>query len=973
MELVKMTAGAVPNDHITLRRISIAQWQEAGEEDRPLLKTIKAAVKSLCESGKLRSVTFSFRGKSSTMVRGSVIFLPSIHPESQLVEDVKQAIKDAHPVDYIPPEWVAEGSRPPLFNKNAPSRDAELDDETQAGAARRLRAASSDTDERPAKRRRRASSAATNTRVASVVDARTGGPVKPPLQPLPETAATGFVTLKVPSLGSHPAYQLHVWRTACPVTALLSDASHRNPWRSKGLQVKTRRKRVRNVESQLPGRFLLWRNFPSSLDDILQLPGLKLDFGQFVSEGLGPDWERFACEVEGVRAWEEQEQESASAARSRYGFINHIIPEAFYADAEIPTAVRFEALVHFDQDGRELQSAYPPAESWPAFVDALQASPEAASQIAGVDALVLQTMPPPPPPNATQPPRGPRRTSRVPKRKLIEDNVFFDPVLDAALEPAPKRRRRAAEALKKAPRTAGSSAPRRKAFPAFTTVARGATKGERWTQNMSEDRIKRIVVSVVVVRALAGGLESSINWPMVMKLFPKSKELFIRSSWETLSSKRSAHTQALSEEFQCKYIEALESGKAPSVNLEDVEATDWPAVVDWALKNLDDAGLKHVAEFTEVKLPEKRDDFFNDYGLRFDKPKRHYSLASRPFAPANEEIAKSSVFSIDYTSLTQTRLLPCHPHFETELGKNPELQLAKSWVLSAVLSPSSTFNPLLAHAKLSTLSSTPKDCERLLGQAVKLLEDAKVIQRVPQKRQVGSTDPSGMRVWEAHPGFLSRFETLGLAPEMLHRAIEFKREVLDKAFAEGNTFILEKEEAPPAADMFAVLNLLAQGQVEARPGLDVPRTRYGFDHERAGYRTRALDKQALGFGVELRPTKGYALGNPMVNARRIPIPRGEADEERGAIPPWVDIHGNVNTLLWEIFLVGVIGLVAQMPGISARDASKAVGNALETAEVEMILGWAQQGGFVKMDERTRGYQTVTWWWLCRDKAGSAAA
>ncbi|KIW63673.1 hypothetical protein PV04_08657 [Phialophora macrospora] len=973
LELVKMTAGAVPNDHITLRRISAARWQEAGEEDRPLLKTMKAAVKSLCESGKLRSVTFSFRGKSTTMVKGSVIFLPSIRPESQIVEDVKQAIKDAHPVDYIPPEWIAEGCRPPLFNKNAPSRVPQLEDDIQAGVATRRRAASTDTDDRPAKRQRRASSAATDTNLASVVDARLGGQSKPPLEPLPETAATGFVTLQVPSLGSHPAYQLYVWRTTCPVTALLSDASDRNPWRSKSVQVKPRRKRTRNAESQLPGKFLLWKNFPSSLDDILQLPGLELDFGQFVSEGLGPDWERFACEVEGVRAWEEQKPESASAVRSQYGFINHIVPEAFYADAEIPTMVGFEALVHFDQDGRELQSAYPPAESWATFVDALQASPETASQIAGVDALVLQTMPPPPPPNALQPPRGLRRTSRVSKRKVIEDNVFFDPVLDAELEPAPKRRRRAPEALEKAPRTAGASAPRRKGLPASTTAGRAPTLGERWTQNMSEDRIQRIVVSVVVVRALAGGIQASINWPIVMTLFPKSKELFIRSSWETLSSKRSASTQALAEEFQCKYTEALESGKAPSVNLEDVEATDWSAVVEWALKNLDDAGLKHVAEFTEVKLPEKREDFLNGYGLTFDQPMRHVSYASRPFGPAKEEMAKSSVFGIDYTSSTKTSILQCHPHFEAELGKDPELHLAKSWVLSAVLTPSSTFNPLLAHAKLSTLSSTPMDCERLLGQAVKVLEDAKLIQRVPQKRQFGGTDLSGMRAWEAHPGFLSRFEALGLVPDTLRRAIEFKREILDSAFAVGDAVTLGKEEAPSAAEMVAVLNLLAQGQVEARPGQDVPRTRYGFDHERAGYRTRALDKQALGFGVEFRPTKGYVFGDPMAEARRVLIPRGEADEERRAIPPWVDIHGNVNMPLWEIFLAGVMGLVAQMPGISASDASKAVGNALETAEVEMILGWAQQGGFVSRDERTSGYQTAAWWWLCMDKAGPVAA
>ncbi|OCT44409.1 hypothetical protein CLCR_05336 [Cladophialophora carrionii] len=972
LELVKMTAGAVPNDPITLRRISVARWQEAGEEDRPLLKTMKAAIKSLCELGKLRSVTFNFQGKSTSMVKGSVIFLPSIHPESQLVEDVKQSIKDAHPVDYVPLEWIAEGNRQPLFNKNAPSRGRELDDETQAPAARRLRTPSIDTEERPAKRQRRADSAAADPiLIASVFDARTVDQSKPPLEPTPATAATGFLTLKVPSLGSHPAYQLHTWRTTCPVMALLSDVSYRNPWRPKSVKVKTRRKKTGNGGSQLPSKYLLWRNFPSSLDDILQLPGLKLDFGQFVSESLGRNWERFACEVEGVRAWEEQQPESATATRSQYGFINHVIPEAFYTEADIPAKVDFEALVHFDEGGRELQSAYPPAVSWPSFVDALGASPETASRIAGIDALALQTMPPPPPPDATQPPRGPRRTSRVPKRKMTEDNVFFDSELDAALEPATTRRRKALEASRKA---SAASALKRKTLSGLAAAARRLTRGERWTQDMSEDRIQRIIVAVVVVRALAGGTEDTIDWSIVMTLFPKSKEIFIRSSWETLSSRRSPFIQALAEEFQRKYIEALESDEAPSVDLEHLNATDWSAVVEWGLKNLDNSGVKHIAEFTELELPEKRDDFLNGYGLMFDEPQQYPSFISRPSAPARDEIGRSSIFGVDYTSSTRSAFLHCHRPCETQLGNGPALHVAKTWVLSAVLCPSSTFNPSLAHAKLSTLSSNPMACERLLGQALKLLEDAKIVQRIPQRRQVSSPDPSGMRAWEAHPGFLSRFEALGLvSPEMLHGAIEFKREILDSAFAVGGAVMLEKFEALPAADMFAVLNLLAQGQIEIRPGPDVPRARYGIDHEKVGYRTRDMDKQALGFGVALRPTKKYVLGDPVVRGRRIPIPTGEADGERTAIPPWLDIHGNVNTQMWEIFLAGVMGLVAQMPGISARHVSRAFGNAPEMAEVEMILGWAERGGFVKVDERTRGYQTAEWWWMCIDKAGPVAA
>ncbi|KAJ9612873.1 hypothetical protein H2200_002814 [Cladophialophora chaetospira] len=1046
LELVKASTGAAPNDHVTLRRIAATRWQEAGEEDRPLSVTMKTALKSLTESGKLKSTTFMFRGKSGSMTTRSVIFLPSINRSSQLVEDVKQKIKEADPVDYVPPEWIAEAARIPLFNKDAPSRTPQIEDDDEELPARERRASPTNTTRRPAKRRRALSTvsvgttdsnvgrttrsgsstniaqapaerrravsttsvgtidssvgrtsrdgSSTNTvrtptkrrRAASTtsvgtIDSNVGrparsGPPKTPEAP-PESAANGFLTLQVSALSSIPAVQLSLWRAECPVTALLSDASYANPWRPKGIAVKQRRRRRTIAEPQQPEQFVRWKDFPASLEDILSVPGLKLQFAQcYTAEtaAMGPNWQYFACQLEGVRAWEDQKSDAALAKRSQYGFINHTVPEALYFEVDFPSTIQFEALVYFDAYGKQLEAPYPPTESWATFATALQASPEETSLIVGGEGVALQKMPPPPPPpEATG--SGLRRTTRKPKPKKMPDNVFFDPSLeecfeqaldDAYEEPPPKRQKKIADSTKKTPKKALSKGLKPRSHPPPTTTPGSRrTRGDRWTQNMSESRMRRIVVSVIVVQTLAGGADGEIDWSIVLPLFPKSKELYLKITWETLSTRSVAQTKALTEEFQGKYLEALEAGKVPSVDFEDFIATDWSAIVEWALRKLSRPSFRQAAD-SEFDLSQSRDDLLEEYELAFEGPKRYHNVVSHSLAPVKEDVLKTTIFGIPKTL---SAMLAPFSRIETTLTKNSDLHLAKSYALASILTPSTTFNGPLAHAKLSTLSSDPKTCERLLGEALFLLQSQNFIQRLPKKHHVEAThnDPSGMRSWEIHPSFFSRFESTSLvSPDMLRRAAEFKLSVLDPAFADGDIAFLEKAGDVSDGEVLAVLNLISQGHVRCRPGPDVPRTRYGTEHERLGYRTRGMNKSSTDFGVELHPTQSYPFGDTMAQGRSVPIPRRGADEERGRIPAWIDIHGNLNTPLWDIFVTGVLGLMSQLPGISSMDVSKAFGHALEVEEVEMILGWCEHGGFVRTDGKTAGWRTAEWWWLCID-------
>ncbi|OQV06937.1 hypothetical protein CLAIMM_11438 [Cladophialophora immunda] len=887
LQLIKETSGVVPNDPSTFKRVSLPRWQEAGGEGRPLLKTIKTAIKSLSESRKLKQVMFTFRGKSGVMIKRSVVFLPHIDPFSQAVEDVKQSIIDAEPTDYIPPEWRDEGYRIPLVNKRALSTTPDI--EERPPSRRRASSAVSDRTFASSTSRGRRSRTSTNTPSLSRI-------------PVQETPATGFLTLRVPALGSLPVVHLHIWREECPVSALRSDTSDANPWKSSAFRPVRRRRRFETQGSQPAGRPIIWRNFPSSLEDILQLPDLKLDYDAFQADDI--DWQRFACEIEGVRAWEEQEPDAALSKRSKFAFINHSVPAALYEASVLPSTIEFSNIIHFDEDGNELEVAYPPEESWATFVDALEASPNVASRIAAVDETESQSMP------LRSPGLGPRRSIRPSKRRMSEDSHGFVPL------PPPKRSRRLL------PRSA------------------------KWLQTMPEEMIYRIAVAVIVVRTLAGGMQSFINWQIVMTLFPGQKEEVIKARWNTLSTRYSSDVQNLTEDLQLKYLEALQAGEIASVDFDDIEATDWGAIVEWALKSLDQFHLKRIAY-----LPANRDELLDNYTLEFTQPKHSHNLAwNNSTLSVKEEVARSTVFGTFVNPTTQPAILRCQHGFELEMAK-PALRVAKSWVLATIFTAESVFNAELAQTKLSTLAPTTTECDALLSCALKLLQDEKIIQR-----KLNDQPPEqGLRVrtWEAHRKFFERFEDRSMVtPNMLRRAVRYKSEVLDHEFAKGNSVPIEKEAHVSDGEMMAVLSLMASGRVRLRPGADVPKTRYGLDHERIGYRTKNMDRKVLGFSVELTPTMEYWFGDPWSGAlgiHQLPVPRGQADEPMGPIPMWIDIHGNVQLALWHMVLVGVMGFVSQMPGVSASQISRAFGFGLDEAEVEVIMQWCVQSGFAKRD------------------------
>ncbi|KAL6249419.1 hypothetical protein RBB50_003272 [Rhinocladiella similis] len=959
LQLVSETSGVAPNDASTLRRISTARWQEAGQQDRPILKTLKAAIKSLCERGKLRQVVFTHRSRTGMMLKRAVLFLPSISPDSQAVQDMKQKIIDAEPADYIPPHWRDEGNRKPLIGKG--TLNVGSDEEKTPHKRRRVSSVIDDVASPSmatrASKRRQSSSAATVVPVDEVAtfersispEMEDPGPTRTIGVP---TATTGFLTLKVPRLGSLPTVQIDRWVVDNPVVALRFDTTPANPWKDSSTNgVKSGRK----PRARLNAKKVIWANdgklnFPSSLQDILQMPDLKVQFKDVQSADSG--LQRFVSEVEAVRAWDEQQSQGPS--RTKYAFINHVVPKALYACAVAPAAVSFEALIQVDKDQVEVEVPLPPTESWPVFVAALEAPVESLQRIAWLPSEPSPMQSSSAPPEETAAPRAKRPLKR---RPAVED-IDFEP----EFEPKPKRQRGGARGVQVTGNKRGNARGR-------VSRTERLARGTQHLRNMTKQDIYRIVIAVIVVRTLAGGLESYIDWPLVMSVFPDRTQDFVADRWKTLSKKYPRDINSLTENLQRKYLDALEANEVPSVNFEDLASTDWGGIIDWALKKLDNFNSEQIGE-----LPDTRDEFNRTTKLSFTEPKRYHSLLGYNLNitnPFKEDLVSSLVFGHTHpptsTDTAQPMRMQYIPPFESEIS-DPILHLAKSWALSTILTPQQVFNPSVALAKLSRLAPTAAKRDSLLARVLKLLQDEKIIQRVHKDRN-GNDTISSVRSWEPARKFFERFdERRMVTASILRRAAAYKFDFLDPILMRGESVIFEKDKIVDDAEMVAVLNLYNQGVVRFRPGRDVPRTRYGLEHEKVGYQTRSMDKRVLSFGVEIYPTTStasYAPGDPVMVSRQLLVPRGRTDEdEDGLIPAWIDINGHVQVYLWEMFVAGVMGLVAQLPGTTATEISRAIAFALDKHEVELLMGWCVQAGFARMHIPSGGYETTEWWWLC---------
>ena len=967
-ELVLIARGAAPNNRSTLRRCMANRWQAAGQKDRPLMKPIKSGVENLVISGVVKEHIFVFKGKGGTRPRRSILHLPSIDIQSEQIAQLKQNIIDADATEYTPPEWVAEtlptlnlsGSRrkqtvppdrPPLqplpSSQNAALRPMEsllAGENTQSGEQQTMM-----KTRRPKR----------TPEKAKRLEDLNGDTPDSSISPEPESsAATGFLTLKVPNLGSLQQVQSFninlrepSWKAFLPSVPLKfnAEASAENvtalPTPTNRRKSGMRKPKPKQTSYNETTRKIVWaqpeQRLPDDLEHLLRLEAIR---GNLVEEHEPIDQAASVFRtIDVIASWEEREADFISSQKPSRIYINLEGPPDLQDNMNVATW--HLVTYHDSSEGKETEQTIWP--SWDPFVAVLQPklwrrrqlTQKRREQQAKTNLLAA-------------PGRRVTRisTGAVKKRKWNafaeetrepHDGVASAEALDTAFTPPdpeeepetlnPKRQRSPVKTLK-----------------AQTTEAKLSANTE----------IHQFAIGVVVVQTLAGGVEKEIKWSYVQKLYPRRREQSLKDWWKTVQPRFRHQISTLADDFQDKYLDALQHARAPPVDLDSVNEVDWESVVDWASDELQTSRDKP----DEVQLIGSREELLNSRAFCIEESRSLRDMFN--YKVLTSDIIREELYS-GVVGGIKPRL--GRKALDTPLGEQSQLPfqdldqaVAKSLLIAIIQTSETVFEAAIAEERLAMLSNDVTARKTLIKQAMESLKHERLVVRSLDDEM----DKEGFREWQLSDMFEDVFvsrRTVNRA--ILNAAAAFKLKVLDTSFARGDVVTIAADAIMDDGDMLAILNLVGQNQIQIRPGNDVPNSRYGIDWENVGYQGRNIDKSKVNFSTVLQPTALYQYGKATSVSTEVSLPRGGIDDPRGLIPLWIDLTGNLLVDWWELALAAILGLLSVRSGLTTDEVVRILNSALSTPEVEWILEWAQQAGFAKRTESLRGWTTADWWWM----------
>jgi hypothetical protein len=957
LDLVERCGGAVPSNTHTIWKAFASYWQRAGHAGKPDNRTIAAAMKSLCDNGKLKKMKFAHKDKNGVMITKEILAKPNLSPTDPIIRELQKNMIDSHPMPYISPGMdpdpsilkyarrVDSGRLQPQHMTEVIDTFVESEDVAAAFTLLESRQAAAAVREQ----RRRNSGRpvirleSTNRPLISNQAGR-AGPYQRPKFPLINYSARPASVASPTAIAEDTSnVGIESWQPPLTFDAHItgqSPAPHENSQMTDKTVPNIPHPRTDDsaLISQPPGNAgrIIWKpsagylQFPTSVGDIFShLPGRRKNH----DKQPDPRLSRYFSEVDAVAKWEERSFHYFGVTAPNWIFINHTFSSHDEAVPLDDVQLTWTGLTKFDVAGKEHIAL---SETQPTAPHNL--TNEAIGEASDDTEYIADT----PTDSRKRKRPGKRGGSRKKQKRDVLPTFSADP--DGDLRNVPSH----------------GGIPSRK------------PRGQQHLRNMTEAAIYRLTIAIVLVRTLAGGLDKVIDWPIVMSLFPDDDLQYMRDRWRTLRNKFRKDIAGLTENLQEQFCAAYLRNEVPGLNFENLAATDWEGILAWALKTLSRPKPQGVEDLpaSRTELVEEKDFLFEE--RRGWREFLGYNVAAT--VPMREAAAATIPFSTPTVTPSATRQSTNSLH--TPRPSTPTSNLAQSYVLSTILTPQQTFRPQAALDRLSSLAPTVKASNALLDSAIKSLGSSKTIIRSRE------AVPAGLSTADPHPRLHAAsklfHETLSqrrpINRILLIQAAEYKLTVLDGAFASAPNSLDTRSRLPfdpnvTDGAMTAILQLYAHRRLRIAAGPDVPKSRYGW-----GYQTRRLEKAALQFTVLLEPSvapaaeAGYVHGNPLAERTFPPIP-GLSHNDTAPIPIWMTIHRSLNVEMWELVVASVLGIIAQRPGVGAAEIAKTLRPAVQgTWEVTEVLEWCAAGGIVTRTRRGGAedesvWEVQEWWWM----------
>lgn len=447
----------------------------------------------------------------------------------------------------------------------------------------------------------------------------------------------------------------------------------------------------------------------------------------------------------------------------------------------------------------------------------------------------------------------------------------------------------------------------------------------QWDQN--DDR--KLLIGSLFGHIALGGVREENHWGIVSRMLDhKYERELCRRRWSAVRTKYRGDLELITSELRTALLDSYERGDAPELNFTTFWDNDWNGILTWAMDQIENPKVQ------DVELPTTREAFEATFVTQnFPHHECPDFLESKRVAsgPLRQSVLNAGV-----------RVVQDIPE------DNPtKLDLAKTLIRANILTPQDSYKSAEAKAKLQQFP------EAIIEEAINELLTDRVISQANRGRVLPN------RTYDVSTFFLKAMQWKLSAPHFKY-AVAFK-EILDEKFKDNGK--IEYKSAFGNGEMITLLNLLADDMIKIH-GKNIPNKKFGLTTE--GYKTRSMDKKVFNFDVFVEASKTYCYGIP---TRPLPSPplsaQGvtESEIEDHRIPLWVDIHGDLLPLMWDLAVAAVGTALVIDTAADSKHIAERIKPCVADFEVQLIMEWLVEAGVAEWKDNTHDtIELKTYWW-----------
>jgi hypothetical protein len=530
-------------------------------------------------------------------------------------------------------------------------------------------------------------------------------------------------------------------------------------------------------------------------------------------------------------------------------------------------------------------------------------------------------------------------------------------------EESPQAKRRQAQTLKQKKKRGlvRSSLPE-------TDPRKYKKRDRRTAANFSDKDHDRLAKAVALTSVVCGGLSYRRNWLVVSHAFGYQFESeFLRHRWDKVRDTRDVLVKQMQAQIWEPFLDAYERGVLPKIDYGDLEATDWPGLMDWVENEVLTSSAidqtKPAAIMNRVPdLPKSKEQLRSNFLVTETGANLNATRGDEFFTALVDKRRRDVAVTFLNGVALKSSSAPSG-HVENN-------DLLRSWARAVVLTEDANYNSDEAYKKITKFG------DRVLDSTVRELCAEKILQVKKKGRRL-----PGRNLKLDDGAFLMMFKRWSdkQGPEHLYliRVAKRRADIL-KVLQHQDHYELDYSAED---ELYVVLtNMVGQGLLKVKAQLpernddfDAPfpkLTAWGYSGY--NYNVRTFDKTRLRFTIIYEKTPKFTFEHGLKNDVQIPLrPRLYPNEDGYRIPLWVDIHEQLLPRMWEMAFRSVLNLLVFRPGISAADIEVAHKGKIWTWEIDLLLRWMRETGVAErtgpgkeVDGVWDGGWTVGEWWYC---------